>query len=112
MTQEELREMYLSKQSTVRVLNALLDGVVREWQVEYLQAESGPYSGSLVEYIRCYGPGGDVRYINVAGTSEGAIVKEICRELYGNGAIGRVPKDYAAELEDQWYKGGRLHGVE
>ena len=111
MTQEELREMYLSKQNTVRAMNALLDGVVMEWQVEYLQAEPGPYS-SLAEYIRCYGPGGDVRYINVAGTSEGAIVKEICCELYGNGAIGRVPKDYAAELEDQWYKGGRLHGVE
>ena len=110
MTKEELRQMYQSKQETVRKMNELTEGIAQEWEVLYLQTEHGPFGG-VYECIRCYGPQGDIRYINVTGTSESAIVKEICRELYGFGAIGKIEGEWAGTLENQWFKTGRISSV-
>lgn len=110
---EKYRSMYQSKAKVVKdfqqVVNDTNEGLeVKE--IRYLVMEV-PESNHVMEFVRLEGWYDDTCWINVTHNSNSAIVNEIGRQLWGEGATGKVGVDGADELE-VYLEGGELHEVE
>ena len=110
---EKYRSMYQSKAKVVKdfqqVVNDTNEGLeVKE--IRYLVMEV-PESNYVMEFVRLEGWYDDFCWINVTHNSNSAIVNEIGRQIWGEGATGKVGPDGADELE-VYLEGGELHEME
>ncbi len=60
----------------------------------------GYRSNSYAEVIEIAFRGGNVVRINVSCNSLGAILQEVCREVYGSGATGTFYRGFQKEEDD------------
>lgn len=59
-------------------------------------------SNSYIEVVEIVFRGGNmVSRINVSANSLGAILQEVCREVYGSGATGTFYRGFQEEKEDE-----------
>lgn len=58
-------------------------------------------SNSYIEVVEIVFRGGNMVRINVSANSLGAILHEVCREVYGSGATGTFYKGFQKEEEDE-----------
>lgn len=94
LSKEELAAMYCEKRDVIYAIRAALkidvnaSGVL---DMEYVHDEE-----RNLEFIDIVFTDGSISRINVTINSHEANIKEIIREVYGDGAIGKV-RDYKAE---------------
>ncbi len=58
-------------------------------------------SNSHIEVVEIVFRGGNMVSINVSADSLGAILQEVCREVYGSGATGTFYRGFQKEEEDE-----------
>ncbi len=58
-------------------------------------------SNSHIEVVEIVFRGGNMVRINVSADSLGAILQEVCREVYGSGATGTFYRGFQKEEEDE-----------
>lgn len=105
--------MYRNKAQVVKDFQQVVDDTndgLEVKEIRYLVMEV-PESDHVMEFVRLEGWYDDFCWINVTHNSNSAIVNEIGRQLWGEGATGKVGPDGADELE-VYLEGGELHEVE
>ena len=111
LNREELAKMYRKKAYVVGMLDELYGDECDEWSLEYLIVQKTPDEPAKLEMVRYRKrETREVGYINVTGDSNSAIVMEIGKELFGEGARGHVNKDFVGQLESR-YERGEFHEV-
>lgn len=112
---ETYKSMYQRKAQVVTDFQKVIDDTnegLEVKEIRYLVMEVPEKSDDYVmEFVRIEGWYGDYCYINVIHNSNSAIVNEIGRQLWGEGATGKQSVEAARELE-VYLEGGELHEVE
>ena len=105
--------MYRNKAQVVKDFQQVVDDTndgLEVKEIRYLVMEI-PERDHVMEFVRLEGWYEDTCWINVTHNSNSAIANEIGRQLWGEGATGKVGVDGADELE-VYLEGGELHEVE
>ena len=92
MEDKALTKMFLEKQEWTNKISDLITSDKRSgvWNISYAHFEKGQWR---IEEVRIYYAEGYTD-INVTGNSLGSILREIAREVYGDGAYGRITNEW------------------
>ena len=90
---DDAKECIFDKMSWVEQISNLLKSD-KYSEVQEVQYTADPDRTWISEVVRIVYVGGGIVDINVTFNSNGAILKEVVAEVYGGGAIGRLPLNW------------------